>query len=116
MDEIAKRVSVRKFVITGSASSIVGPNPIGDGKFVYDSPLKWTNIGEVDRPNDKAKMLGERYCWNKLTEYEDDTFLKMAAILPYFMTGPPLYSGVATSNSSCLFISDLIYNKVQVYP
>mmetsp|Transcript_34738 Transcript_34738/g.53357 ORF Transcript_34738/g.53357 Transcript_34738/m.53357 type:complete len:83 (+) Transcript_34738:335-583(+) len=71
IDELAKRESVNKFVITGSASSVVGPNPSLEKGFVYNDPLAWADIKDVERPNEKAKMLAERYCWNKLNEFDD---------------------------------------------
>ena len=102
-------------MVTGSASSIVGTLP-QDG--VYDNPLIWADHEEINKPNEKAKLLGERTMWNTVTrlQNEEQSQLKFCSILPYFMVGPPLLQNHATTNSSCQAILSNIRNELQVYP
>lgn len=50
---------VQKFVLTGSASSIIGPYPENQ-PHVYQDVSKWADIEDVTKPNDKAKLLAEK--------------------------------------------------------
>ena len=76
-------------VATGAASSIVGNEP---KEGIYDNPLVWADHEQIQKPNEKAKLLAERTMWNTVTKLqnEDKSQLKFCSILPYFMVGPPL--------------------------
>lgn len=53
---------VRKVVMTGAATSVVGDSPLGDG--VYRDSNDWAK--DVNRPNERAKFLAERACWDEI--------------------------------------------------
>ena len=50
MARAACKADVRKLVITGAATSIVGKQPKPEG--VYDNSNEWANEQEVTRPNE----------------------------------------------------------------
>ena len=79
-----------KFVMTGSASSIVGQAPEKDK--IYSNPLEWADIDLITKPNERAKILAERQTWARVTkaQNDEDSNMKLTTILPYFMIGPPL--------------------------
>lgn len=100
MARAACKAGVRKVVMTGAATSIIGKQPKSDG--LYDNSNDWSNEKEETRPNEKAKLLAERACWDEILSnqaLQGDSSTRMASILPYFICGPPLYK--EAYNSSC---------------
>ena len=55
--------------MTGSASSLVGPNPEEAEGYIYDDVTKFVDEDKVSKPNDKAKLIAEKYCWGRVTAY-----------------------------------------------
>jgi len=50
--------------MTGAATSIVGNKPTPEG--VYHDSNAWADMKEVSRPNEKAKLLAEKVCWDEV--------------------------------------------------
>jgi len=101
--------------MTGAATSVIGPKPTPEG--IYDDSNIWASYKEVTRPNEKAKLIAERVCWNEIQSYQaehGDIATRLTTILPYFITGPPLYK--EAYNSSCQAIQSIINNSHAVYP
>mmetsp|Transcript_17724 Transcript_17724/g.29999 ORF Transcript_17724/g.29999 Transcript_17724/m.29999 type:complete len:201 (-) Transcript_17724:233-835(-) len=119
-DEIVEQDGrVQKLVITGSASSVIGPVPKLERDHLYSDTETWPNHKEVKKPNEYMKLMGELYCWNRIGKYQrvrEESPIHLTSLLPYFMVGPPLLPQLAETNSSCKAISQLIYNQQQVYP
>ena len=93
---MAVQNKVKKVVFTGSASSVIGQFPVKDEGFVYSDPLLWVEPKTISKPNEKAKILAEKVCWNAIKKQDHnlpETALKtsLVTLLPYFMVGPPLY-------------------------
>ena len=63
----ACRYDVRKVVMTGAATSVIGPKPNQEGTY-YDSN-EWADIKEVTRPNERGKFLAERSCWDEILRH-----------------------------------------------
>lgn len=57
---------VQKIVFTGSASSVVGQFPVNEPGFVYSDPYNWVDAKAINKPNEKAKILAEKVCWNAI--------------------------------------------------
>ena len=64
--ETAVTNKVKKIVFTGSASSVVGQFPVTDDGFVYQDPYNWVDAKTITKPNEKAKILAEKVCWNAI--------------------------------------------------
>lgn len=67
--------------------------------------------------------MTERNIWGLVSERQNQEKLntKLTTILPYFIVGPPLCPSSAYplgpgTNSSCDAISQILYNKMPVYP
>lgn len=60
--------NVRKVVMTGAATSVIGPKPTAEG--TYDDSNAWAKISEVIRPNERAKILAERACWDEVLGFQ----------------------------------------------
>ena len=60
----ACRESVRKIVMTGAATSVIGPHPKKEGVY-YDSN-EWADVKDVLRPNEKSKLIAERTAWDEI--------------------------------------------------
>jgi len=119
IDGVIEQNAVKKFVLTGSASSVVGPNPEQGKDHVYSDVTAFVDESIVNKPNDRAKLLAEKYCWGKVTKYQNanpNHTLTMSAILPYFMVGPPLYHDLILTNSSCKQIQSILKNELPIYP
>lgn len=56
--------NVRKIVMTGAATSVIGPKPSEEG--TYDDSNAWAKMAEVTRPNERAKLIAERACWDEV--------------------------------------------------
>jgi len=69
IDGVIEQNAVKKFVLTGSASSVVGPNPEQGKDYVYSDVTAFADESLVNKPNDRAKLLAEKYCWGKVTKY-----------------------------------------------
>ena len=111
----ACREQVRKIVMTGAATSVIGPKPREDG--TYYNSNEWANPKEVNRPNEKAKILAEKTCWDEVIRNQaeqGDSATRLTTILPYFITGPPIYR--EAYNSSCQAIDAIINNKQWGFP
>lgn len=63
----ACRENVRKVVMTGAATSVIGDKPRLDG--TYHDSNEWATIKEVVRPNEKAKILAEKVCWDEILKH-----------------------------------------------
>ena len=50
--------------MTGAATSIIGNKPTKEGTY-FDSNA-WADVKEVTRPNEKAKFLAEKACWDEV--------------------------------------------------
>ena len=53
--------------MTGAATSVIGPKPKEEG--AYDDSNTWAKIADVTRPNERAKLLAERACWDEILAY-----------------------------------------------
>ena len=62
----AGKANVRKLVMTGAATSVVGKQPKIEG--VYDNSHEWANEKEESRPNERAKLLAEKTCWDEILD------------------------------------------------
>ena len=97
---------VKKVVMTGSATSVVGQFPVKDKDFVYSDSYFWIDAKLINKPNEKAKILAEKVAWTSIKR-QDSTVAEgqhkttFQSLLPYFMVGPPLYADLVNSNSSC---------------
>ena len=60
----ACRENVRKIVMTGAATNVIGDKPEIEG--IYRDSNVWANINEVNRPNESAKLMAERTCWDEV--------------------------------------------------
>ena len=60
----ACRAGVRKVVMTGAATSVIGKEPKEDG--TYENSNDWADEKEETRPNERAKLLAEKSCWNEI--------------------------------------------------
>ena len=88
---------IKKIVFTGSASSVVGQFPVTDPDFVYSDAYTWVEAKAINKPNEKAKILAEKVCWNAIKK-QDQTLpdksshrTSFISLLPYSMMGPPLF-------------------------
>lgn len=63
----ACRENVRKVVMTGAATSVIGDKPRPDG--TYNDSNEWATIKEVIRPNERAKILAEKACWDEILKH-----------------------------------------------
>jgi len=50
----------------------------------------------IQKPNEKAKLVAERVLWENVSKYQNkkNGEMKLCTILPYFIVGPPLYKDV----------------------
>jgi len=55
---------VKKIVMTGAATSVIGDTPLLEG--IHRESNEWANEKEVHRPNERAKLLAERICWDEV--------------------------------------------------
>ena len=60
----ACRAGVRKVVMTGAATSVIGKQPKEDG--AYEDSNEWADENAETRPNERAKLLAEKSCWNEI--------------------------------------------------
>ena len=61
---------VKKIVFTGSASSVVGQFPVKDKDFIYNDPYTWVDFKAINKPNERAKILAEKVCWNAVKKQD----------------------------------------------
>jgi hypothetical protein len=56
----------------------------------------------IQKPNEKAKLVAERVLWENVSKYQNkkNGEMKLCTILPYFIVGPPLYKDVIHTNPS----------------
>jgi hypothetical protein len=56
----------------------------------------------IQKPNEKAKLVAERVLWENVSRYQNkkNGEMKLCTILPYFIVGPPLYKDVIQTNPS----------------
>jgi hypothetical protein len=56
----------------------------------------------IQKPNEKAKLVAERVLWENVSKYQNkkNGEMKLCTILPYFIVGPPLYKDVIQTNPS----------------
>lgn len=64
--EQAVQNKVKKVIFTGSASSVIGQFPVKEPGFVYNDPYTWVEPKSISKPNEKAKILAEKVCWNAI--------------------------------------------------
>ena len=91
---------VRKVVMTGAATSVIGDHPRSEG--TYHDSNEWASLKSVSRPNERAKLMAEKACWDEVLAWQGahgSSATRLTTILPYFLTGPPLYR--EAFNSSC---------------
>jgi hypothetical protein len=74
----------------------VGQFPVDEPGFIYQDSYNWVEAKAINKPNEKAKILAEKVCWNAIkkqdhTNKNEATQTSFISLLPYFMTGPPLY-------------------------
>ena len=50
--------------MTGAATSVIGKQPKDDG--VYEDSNEWADKNAETRPNERAKLLAEKSCWNEI--------------------------------------------------
>ena len=94
----ALQSQVKRVVMTGAATSVIGVSDFNDDG-VYSDASKWTTDKLEGRVNELAKFQAEKVCWNEIIGYKTDSPTQMNSLLPYFITGPPLYK--ESFNSSC---------------
>ena len=95
---------VKKVIFTGSATSVIGHFPVKDAGFIYSDSYHWQELKAINKPNEKAKILAEKVCWNALRKIDAEKnplSTSLISLLPYFMVGPPLTKAIAETNSSC---------------
>ena len=63
----ACRENVRKIVMTGAATNVIGDKPDEEG--IYRDSNVWANLNDVNRPNERAKLMAERTCWDEVLGY-----------------------------------------------
>jgi nucleoside-diphosphate-sugar epimerase len=99
--------------MTGAASSVIGVSNFNiDG--VYHDANKWAQSKFDGRPNELAKFQAEKAAWNEVVGFKTESPTQMSTLLPYFVTGPPLYK--EAFNSSCRAISDIINSTQYGFP
>jgi len=64
--ESAIRNKVKKVVFIGAASSVIGQHPVKDKGFIYNDPNVWIDPKTMQKPNERAKILSEKVCWNSI--------------------------------------------------
>ena len=85
-------------MVSGAATSVIGQVPKVESDGIYDDSNIWPAL-EPTRPNEKAKYLAEKACWDEVLSYETDGVkTKMSTILPYFISGPPLFKDQTNSS------------------
>ena len=89
MAKAACDVQAEQIVVTGAATSVIGPQPLLN---CYKDPLQWANPKLVSRPNERAKIVAEKIIWNEVLHNQlGGSRTKINSLLPYFISGPPLY-------------------------
>ncbi|CDW85557.1 nad dependent epimerase dehydratase [Stylonychia lemnae] len=116
--ESAIRNKVKKFVFIGAASSVIGQHPVKDKGFIYNDPNVWVEPKTIVKPNERAKILSEKICWNAIRKQDpsNSNQTQLISLLPYFMTGPPLYKSIIDENSSCQAIASILNNSQYGFP
>lgn len=100
---------------------MIGQFPVKDEGFIYHDPYTWVEPKTITKPNEKAKILAEKVCWNSIKK-QDHTLPETAfktsfvSLLPYFMVGPPLYKDLIQTNSSCSAINSILTNSQYGFP
>lgn len=61
-------VNAHKVVFSGAATSVIGQTPKKDSDGLYDDAMIWPSL-QPTRPNEKAKYLAERACWDEVLGY-----------------------------------------------
>jgi nucleoside-diphosphate-sugar epimerase len=67
---LAVQNRVKKVVFTGSATSVIGQFPVKDEGFVYNDPYLQIEAKLITKPNEKAKILAEKVCWNVIKKQD----------------------------------------------
>ncbi len=57
-------------MFTGSATSVIGHFPVKEPGFVYKDPYYWVDLKSINKPNEKAKILSEKVCWNAIKKQD----------------------------------------------
>eukprot|EP00347_Sterkiella_histriomuscorum_P000562 403375370 len=109
---------VKKIVFMGAASSIIGQHPVQDKGFIYSDAMVWVDPKTMHKPNERAKLLSEKVCWNSIKKQEPNQSSKtnLISLLPYFMIGQPLYKSIISQNSSCLAINSILNHSQYGFP
>ena len=101
---------------TGSASSVIGLHPVQEKGFIYRDSYSWVDVKTINKPNEKAKYLAEKVCWNAIKKQDHNpsqtstSKTTLITLLPYFMLGPPLYHNLIETNSSCSAMNSILTN------
>ena len=53
--------------MTGAATNVIGDKPDEEG--IYRDSNVWANLNDVNRPNERAKLMAERTCWDEVLGY-----------------------------------------------
>jgi nucleoside-diphosphate-sugar epimerase len=105
--------------MTGAATSVIGMHPMvkdkeGNKFQGYSDPYQWIDAKTIPRPNEKAKLVAEKTCWNVILNQTGDNKTTLSALLPYFIIGEPMYR--EAFNSSCLTIAQILNNEQTGFP
>jgi nucleoside-diphosphate-sugar epimerase len=94
--------NVVKFVMTGSASTAVGQKPTLK---VYNDSMMWST--EPTKANERAKFFAEKACWEEILQAQaNKSSITMTSLLPYFISGPPMFR--EQFNNSCSLLDSLL--------
>ena len=55
---------VKKVIMTGAATSVIGPKPKQIGS--YKDSFPWADQSQMTRPNELAKLVAERAVWDEI--------------------------------------------------
>lgn len=116
--EAAIRYKVKKVVMIGAASSVIGQHPVTEENFVYSDPMVWVDPKTISKPNERAKLLSEKHAWNAIKKQNPQDTIKtnLVTLLPYFIIGKPLYPSIIETNSSCQAINAILDKSQYGFP
>jgi len=105
-------MQVKRIVVTGAATSVIGVENIQPS---YEDATKWASSKFEGRPNEYAKFAAEKVCWDEILAAENlGSQTQMDSLLPYFISGPPLYK--ESFNSSCEAITSILNSTQFGFP
>ena len=115
--EEAVKNKVKQVIFMASASNVIGQTPVADNSFVYSDASVFADPKLVDRPNERAKLLAEKVCWNVIRRQPpSEQRTALVSLLPYFMVGPPLFKSLVSANASCQAVTAILNNTQHGFP